>query len=148
MQAADHLSTASPRRRVVITGTGVICPIGTTTGEFWESCLQARSVVSPIPRHWFEYADYQSTIWSPLPEVDYAGRGLTRVELLQHDPVSLLGVCAAQEALQSARLDTPVIDARHNTHAINGLDTARAALLTNEFGSGEHGSGENRSIQR
>ncbi len=138
MPTADSLRGTSPRRRVVITGIGAICPIGTHTEEFWQSCLQARSAISPIPPHWLEYADYQSTIWSPLPEVDYAARGLTRAELLQHDPVSLLGMCAAQEALHHARLDTPLIDRRNNTYRIAGLDTARAGVFMGTGIGGAH----------
>ena len=41
-------------RRVVITGAGVVSPIGTGVDEFWRHCLQAKSVVEPIPEQWLQ----------------------------------------------------------------------------------------------
>lgn len=90
------------KRRVVVTGTGVVSAIGTSTDEFWKSCLEGRSVVEAIPSHWNEYSDFKSTIWSPLPPVDYAARGITRSQHMQHDPVAMNTILAAQEALDGA----------------------------------------------
>jgi 3-oxoacyl-[acyl-carrier-protein] synthase II len=73
-------------RRVAVTGTGVICPIGSTTAEFWAGCQRGTSNVAPIPERWLDYADYKSRIWSPLPDIDYADRDLSRIEQLQLDP--------------------------------------------------------------
>jgi 3-oxoacyl-[acyl-carrier-protein] synthase II len=37
-------------RRVVITGMGVICPLGSTTGELWDALCEGRSGVGPLTR--------------------------------------------------------------------------------------------------
>lgn len=93
------------KHRVVVTGIGVISAIGTSVEEFWEGCLAGRTVVERIPSHWPEYSDFKSTLWSPLPAIDYGERGISRVQRMQHDPVSLNALLAAQEALSNAGLE-------------------------------------------
>ena len=65
-------------RRVVITGAGVLSPIGIGVGDFWRHCLQAKSVIAPIPEVWNRYADLRSRLWSPLPDIDYESLGIVR----------------------------------------------------------------------
>ncbi|MGY9065733.1 beta-ketoacyl-[acyl-carrier-protein] synthase family protein [Streptomyces sp. CAS3] len=38
------------RRRVVVTGAGVVCSLGSTAGELWEGLLTGRSGVAPVTR--------------------------------------------------------------------------------------------------
>ncbi len=146
MSTAGRL-TESTRRRVVITGIGVICPIGKSTREFWQNCLQGHSAVSPIPAHWHQYADYKSSIWAPLPQIDYAARGVTRVEHLQRDPVSLLAICAAQEAISNAGLTSSLKDKRANTYSIEGLDPSRTGVFMGTGIGGAHSFLENHAHQ-
>lgn len=91
------------KRRVVVTGIGVISSIGMSVEEFWRGCLAGESRVEEIPSHWSEYSEFKSTIWSPLPAIDYAERGITRTQRMQHDPVSLNAILAVREALDNAR---------------------------------------------
>src|ERR1700674_948041 len=37
-------------RRVVVTGIGLICGVGNTTGEVWQAVLAGKSAVAPIPQ--------------------------------------------------------------------------------------------------
>lgn len=90
------------KRRVVVTGIGIVSSIGTSADEFWRNCLEGRSVVEAIPSHWNEYSDFRSTIWSPLPTIDYGARGITRAQRMQHDPVAMNTILAAQEAVAGA----------------------------------------------
>lgn len=90
------------KRRVVVTGIGIVSPIGTSAEEFWRNSLAGKSVVEEIPPHWREYSDFKSTLWSPLPAIDYGERGITRAQRMQHDPVSLNAVLAAWEAMGNA----------------------------------------------
>jgi 3-oxoacyl-[acyl-carrier-protein] synthase II len=92
------------RRRVVITGAGVVSPLGVGLDEFWRRCLDADSPVAPIPSHWQRYANYHSRIWAPLPELNPESFGITRVERLRFDPVTVLAIGAARDALRHARL--------------------------------------------
>ena len=47
-------------RRVVITGLGVVSPVGTGVEKFWNSLLEGKSGIAPITR--FDAADFLSLI--------------------------------------------------------------------------------------
>jgi hypothetical protein len=89
-------------KSVVITGIGVVTNLGQNVVDFWENCLAGRSIIEPIPQSWQFYSKYHSGIWSPLGEVNFKAKGFSDVELLQRDPVSLLAMDAAQQALADA----------------------------------------------
>ena len=59
------------RRRVFVTGIGMISPLGTSAAECWSALLAGRSVVAPVPEAWGRYAKTTSTIWAPLPPIDW-----------------------------------------------------------------------------
>ena len=60
------------KKRVVITGIGVVSPIGVTTEVFWENCLLGNVNVTPIPQNWQKYHSYNSKLWSPLSKGRFA----------------------------------------------------------------------------
>ena len=93
------------KKRVVITGLGTINPIATNINEFWENCLQEKTNVQKIPEHWFNYSNFNSTIWSTLPLIDYSKYSITKIEQKQLDTTTLLSICATQEAFESAKLE-------------------------------------------
>ena len=64
------------RRRVVITGAGVVSSMGIGVDEFWRNCLDGKSNVSAIPGHWEQYAELHSRNWSPLPDIDPEALGV------------------------------------------------------------------------
>lgn len=124
--------------RVVITGIGVISSLGTGVEQFWENCLKGQSVVAPIPPQWQRYADYQSSIWAPLPALDFTALGLKRSDQLQHDPVSLLGLCAGQQALQHAGLEAVPQGKRGREQRITGIEAQRAGVFMGAGLGGMH----------
>lgn len=115
-------------RRVVITGTGVVSPIGIGVDEFWRNCLKGKSVVAPIPVQWERYADLHSRIWSPLPEIDPESMGVTRAERLQLDPVTVLAIGAAREAVMSAGFAITPSGERSRSFILSGIDASRAGV--------------------
>jgi 3-oxoacyl-[acyl-carrier-protein] synthase II len=116
-------------RRIVITGTGVITAIGTDVDDFWRNCLQGKSAVAPIPESWCRYADLHSRVWSPLPDLDYESLGVTRIERLTLDPVTVLALGAAREALASAGFEPTATDSRARTFTLAGVDGERAGVF-------------------
>ncbi len=84
------------KKRVVITGAGVVSPIGAGVDAFWANCLKGKTRVETIPEHWLMYADLASQIWSPLPEVDYSA--IPTKSLIGHT----IGASGAIEALVAA----------------------------------------------
>ena len=125
-------------RRVVITGAGVVSAIGIGVDEFWRNCLQAKSVVAPIPASWEHYFDPHSRVWSPLPDVDSDYPGLTLAERLQLDPGSVHAIGAAREAFQRAGFDL-VPDAKSpRVSALAGVDAARIGIYLGTGIGGAH----------
>jgi 3-oxoacyl-[acyl-carrier-protein] synthase II len=115
-------------RRAVITGCGVIAPGAATTAQFWRNCLDGTAPVSPIPPHWLRYARYGSTIWAPLPSIDFTALGIGRVEQMQLDMSAMLACAASQQALDEARLTRSLKNEKKNTFTINGVDGRRCAV--------------------
>ncbi len=125
-------------RRVVITGAGVISPIGTGVDEFWRQCLQAKSAVAPIPEQWLEYADLRSRLWSPLSNYDPESFGITRTERLQFDPVTALAICAAREALENAGFALVPAGDRARAFALSNVDSTRTGVYLGTGIGGAH----------
>jgi 3-oxoacyl-[acyl-carrier-protein] synthase II len=124
-------------RRVVITGTGVISSIGVGVDEFWRNCLQGKASVAPIPEQWLRYAESHSRVWSPLPDIDYELLGIARTERLQLDPVTVLALGAAREAIEGAGFILKPAEGRTRAFVISGADSARTGVY---FGTGLGGA--------
>lgn len=90
------------KRRVVVTGIGIVSPAGISVPDFWSRCLAGESLVETIPSYWSNFADFKSTIWSPLKPIDYDAHGITRAQRMQQDPVTLNTILAAREAAENA----------------------------------------------
>lgn len=125
-------------RRVVVTGLGVVSPIGADTHTFWDSCLADRGVAAPIPRAWHDYAEYKSTLWAPLPPLDYGPLGLTLAERTQRDPSALLALLAATEAVTDAGLTREQHSAKDNSYRLPAVDPQRAGVYIGTGVGGAH----------
>ena len=83
------------RRRVAVTGIGMVSPIGGSAAECWDACLAGRAAVSPIPDQWRRWNGFQSTVWAPLPKVDFEAAGITSHDAMRLDRAAMLAVVAA-----------------------------------------------------
>lgn len=117
------------KRRVVITGYGVICPIGVSIENFWENCLAGNINIQQIPRQWRQYSDYFCDIWSPLPEIDYEQFGFSPAEVKQHDPANLIAMMAAFEALRTAGLKYEAISGKNKTYLLAKIESRRTGVF-------------------
>ncbi|MDH4153426.1 MAG: beta-ketoacyl-ACP synthase II [Nitrospira sp.] len=91
--------------RVVITGLGVISPIGIGVSEFWKAALTGRSGVTAIPSlGWVPMSDYRSRIAGQVhnfaPE-----QYLTTTQANRVDRYAQFALVAAKEALADADLN-------------------------------------------
>jgi 3-oxoacyl-(acyl-carrier-protein) synthase len=116
-------------KSVVITGIGVVTNLGQNVVDFWENCLAGRSIIEPIPQSWQFYSKYHSGIWSPLGEVNFKAKGFSDVELLQRDPVSLLAMDAAQQALADAGFTCILTNPKKNQYQIEGIPSDRCGVF-------------------
>jgi 3-oxoacyl-[acyl-carrier-protein] synthase II len=124
-------------RRVVLTGAGAVSSIGIGVDEFWRNCLQGKSAVAPIPERWLRYSEPHSRIWAPLPKYDPEAFGITRIERLQLDPVSMLAIGAAREAIERAGFGIIPGEGRSRNFVLSGADAARTGVY---FGTGIGGA--------
>ncbi|MBN1129496.1 MAG: beta-ketoacyl-[acyl-carrier-protein] synthase family protein [Chitinispirillaceae bacterium] len=116
------------KRRVVITGIGIVAPGSPDRDAFWNNALALTTVVAPVPPHWSLYFNPVSTVWAPLPEIDWARYPLSRVEVMQLDMTAKLAVAASWQALSQAGLDPAVADEKRNAFALKGVEAARSAV--------------------
>lgn len=89
-------------RRVVVTGMGVISPVGNDVETFWNSLLEGKSGIRPIER--FDTADFATKIAAPVvgfnPE-DF----IDRKEARKMDRFVQFAVVAAKQAYEQSGLN-------------------------------------------
>lgn len=92
----------SSRRRVVITGMGVVCPLGESVDIFWENLLAAKSGIAKIDS--FDTTDFAVTIAGQcrdfVPEAYVDRKSVKRL-----DRFGQLAVAAASLAFRDAHLE-------------------------------------------
>ncbi len=88
--------------RVVITGLGVVSPIGVCQETFWENCLRGRSGIKPVQR--FDVSSYRSRQGAELPEIDFK-TFIKPASLRRMDRIGKIVVSAVQLALNDSGLN-------------------------------------------
>jgi 3-oxoacyl-[acyl-carrier-protein] synthase II len=117
------------RRRVAVTGIGIVSPVGASTAECWEACLAGRAAVAPIPEAWLRWSGLQSTVWAPLPAIDFEAAGITPLEAMRLDRSAMLAIVAAGQALADAGWQPTLADAKRGIFRLAGIDEARAGVF-------------------
>jgi 3-oxoacyl-(acyl-carrier-protein) synthase len=88
----------TPARSAVITGSGVVSPLGNGLPAFWEGLVAGRSAIAPIRR-------FQADDLDPATAAEIAGDGAGDA-----DRAGAFALTAALEALASAHLRTAELD--------------------------------------
>jgi 3-oxoacyl-[acyl-carrier-protein] synthase II len=96
-----------PDRRVVVTGIGVISPIGSDVDTVWTSLVEGVSGVGPITR--FDAAGYPTRIAAEVRGFDPADH-MDRKTARNAARYAQFGLAAARQALAHAGLDAAGID--------------------------------------
>ncbi|MCG3191199.1 MAG: 3-oxoacyl-[acyl-carrier-protein] synthase 2 [Thermoanaerobaculia bacterium] len=100
MSTEDFLDHRS-RRRVVITGVGLLSPLGLTTAENWRALEAGQSGIGPITR--FDASAYACQIAGEVKGFD-PFTVLDKKEVKKFDTFIHYAVSAAREAIEDARL--------------------------------------------
>jgi len=95
------------RKRIVVTGIGVLSPIGLTKEKFWEALAQGKSGAAPIT--YFDTTDFATTFACELKEFS-AENYIDRKSADRMDPYCQYAVIAAGQALEDSGLDLKEID--------------------------------------
>lgn len=90
-----------PARRVVVTGMGIVSPIGSTVERVWESLMSGRSGLGPITR--FDPDGFASRIAGEVRDFE-PHRYLGPKEVRRTDRYVQFAVAAAQDAISDAGL--------------------------------------------
>ena len=94
------------KRRVVITGLGLLSPVGNEVEDSWENLLSGMNPVKPIK--YFDVTDYKTNFAASLPSFN-AEKYLDKKEIRRLDPFIQYGVVAAKKCiLDSGIEDNPV----------------------------------------
>jgi 3-oxoacyl-[acyl-carrier-protein] synthase II len=115
--------------RVFVTGIGIAAPTAIGTDPFWRACLDGIAAVAPVPSHWLDYYKPFSTLWAPLPAFDFQEYNVNRIERMQIDPATVLGLCSCKQAIDNAGLALRVKDEKKNTYTLEGLDASRCGVF-------------------
>ncbi|MBV9439684.1 MAG: beta-ketoacyl-[acyl-carrier-protein] synthase II, partial [Candidatus Eremiobacteraeota bacterium] len=137
------------QHRVAVTGIGVVTPLGTGIGAFWDGVLSERVAVAPITR--FDASSYRSRIAAQID--DFEPRDfVTRKRLHWTDRFSQFSVAASRLALEDAGYhpngassDVGVYlgsalgglafaDEQHDVFRERGLDAVKPLLAISVFG--------------
>jgi 3-oxoacyl-[acyl-carrier-protein] synthase II len=87
-------------RRVVITGIGLVTPVGNDTASTWEALCAGRSGIEPITS--FDTSDQEVRFAGEVKGFDPAPYFENRKEVRRNDPFIHLALCAARQALGDA----------------------------------------------
>ncbi|MAA66521.1 MAG: beta-ketoacyl-[acyl-carrier-protein] synthase II [Alteromonadaceae bacterium] len=89
-------------RRVVVTGLGMLSPLGNDVASSWEGILAGRSGIGPIER--FDAEGFNTRIGGAIKDLDLE-RYLSAKDARKMDAFLHYGVAAASQAVESAGLD-------------------------------------------
>src|ERR1700687_4069870 len=92
---------ARQERRVVVTGIGMVTPLGNNTTSNWEKLLAGCSGIGPISR--FDASSFPVRIAGEVRNFDPSAF-IEKKEIKRMDPFTHYAVAAAQEAVDDARL--------------------------------------------
>ncbi|MBB5322377.1 beta-ketoacyl-ACP synthase II [Marinobacter oulmenensis] len=91
------------KRRVVITGMGMVSPVGNDVQSCWEAICAGRSGIGPIDR--FDASDYSTRIGGAVRDLDIEPF-LSPKEARKLDAFIHYGLAAAQQAVDDSGLET------------------------------------------
>ncbi|WFF43094.1 beta-ketoacyl-[acyl-carrier-protein] synthase II [Salinicola endophyticus] len=100
-----------PRRRVVVTGLGLVTPVGNTVEESWQQLLSGKSGIAPIEH--FDTAGFNTRFGGAVKNFDI-GEYLNPKEARKMDLFIQYGVAAATQAMR----DSGIACTEENAHRI------------------------------
>ncbi|MFT5121786.1 MAG: 3-oxoacyl-[acyl-carrier-protein] synthase II [Kiritimatiellia bacterium] len=95
------------KRRVVISGMGLVSPLGHSPEAFWANLLAGKSGIGPITR--FDVSPYYARIAGEIRDFDPEDY-IERKDARRMDPFTHFGLAAARMAMMDSRLDLDAID--------------------------------------
>ncbi|MDD5120803.1 MAG: beta-ketoacyl-ACP synthase II [Candidatus Omnitrophica bacterium] len=91
------------KKRVVITGLGIISPVGNDVASFWQSLKDGKGGFGPITS--FDAKDFDSRIAAEVKNFDPTHYGITLKDVKRTAKFVQYAVAAAKQALESSGID-------------------------------------------
>jgi 3-oxoacyl-[acyl-carrier-protein] synthase II len=124
------MASTSTERRVVITGLGVVTPLGNNVDVFWDNLIAGKCGVDKITS--FDATPFDTQIAAQVKDFDPAPAFPSPKEVRRTDRYSQFGVYAAWQALKDSGLDLTKTDPDHVGafigSGIGGLQTTSEQL--------------------
>lgn len=89
--------------RIVVTGLGIISPVGNSVASFWESLKEGKSGIGPLTS--FDPAKFDSRIAGEVKGFDPGAFGMSFKDAKRMDKFVQYAVAAAKQAIEGSRLD-------------------------------------------
>lgn len=93
--------------RVVVTGMGVITPIGNSIPEFWKNIVNGKNGVAPITK--FDSTHFKTKFAAEVKNFD-GSKFFEKGEIRKYDLFTQYALAATQEAISNANLDFEKLD--------------------------------------
>jgi len=90
------------KRRVVITGLGMVSPVGLSVKESWQNILAGKSGIAPITH--FDTTGFATTFGGSIKDFDVTNY-ISAKDARKMDPFIHYGIAAAQEAIKDSGLE-------------------------------------------
>ena len=123
------MSQSNGHRRVVVTGQGVVTPVGTGVDVFWKALKRGECGIGEVKG--FETDDLYITIAGEVPDFEPRER-LDSKQFLLADRYSQFAGCAAQEAVRQSGLEVP-LEGEKGYRAASIIGSGIGGLTTLEF---------------
>lgn len=113
------------RRRVVVTGMGIVCPTGNSVAEAWQNIAQGKTGIGPITR--FDAAILENRFGGEVKNFDPA-EFLDRRDVRRTDRLTQFAIFTSRQAMEDSGLEiTP--ENRYDVGALIGTGIGGIATL-------------------
>lgn len=118
------------KKRVVITGLGVISPVGNDIASFWQSLKEGKSGVGPITG--FDPADFDSRIAAEVKNFNPIDYGISIKDIKRTARFVQFAIAGAKQAIESSGLDLDKED-RNRVGVIIGAGIGSLYTIEEEY---------------
>lgn len=101
------LNDSMKQRRVVVTGLGVLTPLGNTVNDFWKNLIEGKSGAAPITR--FDTTKFKTRFACELKGYDPLNY-FEKSEVKKMDPFSQYAMASTAEAISDSNLNLDTLD--------------------------------------
>lgn len=117
------------QRRVVITGMGVVTPVGNNVNDFWESIKNGKHGIASITH--FDTSDSKIKIAAEIKNFE-PENVIDKKEIRRLEPFSVYALYAAQEAIDNSGIDLEKID-KHRFGVIVGSGMGGIGMIEEQM---------------